>query len=53
MAAFVVARELGFRDAAYFTRFFRRETGMTPRRFRFERAHAAGRPRRASGRSAP
>jgi AraC-like DNA-binding protein len=31
---FVVSAELGFRDPAYFTRFFRRETGLTPRRFR-------------------
>ena len=32
--AFVVAGELGFADAAYFGRFFRRETGATPRRYR-------------------
>ncbi len=29
-----VAYELGFRDPAYFTRFFRRETGQTPTAFR-------------------
>jgi AraC family transcriptional activator of pobA len=32
--AFVVAGELGFADAAYFGRFFRRETGATPRTYR-------------------
>jgi AraC-like DNA-binding protein len=32
--AFAIAQELGFPDPAYFGRFFRRETGMTPRRFR-------------------
>lgn len=40
MPAFVVARELGFRDPAYFTRFFRREAGTTPRHFRHERQRA-------------
>ncbi|WP_223587353.1 helix-turn-helix domain-containing protein [Microbacterium sp. OVT16B] len=29
-----IARELGFDDASYFSRFFRREVGMTPSRFR-------------------
>ncbi|OZB80586.1 helix-turn-helix domain-containing protein [Microbacterium sp. 13-71-7] len=29
-----IARELGFDDASYFSRFFRREAGMTPSRFR-------------------
>ncbi|AXK37493.1 AraC family transcriptional regulator [Streptomyces armeniacus] len=29
-----VAREVGFTDAAYFCRFFRRETGMSPGEFR-------------------
>ncbi|MGW6918616.1 AraC family transcriptional regulator [Kitasatospora sp. NPDC054939] len=29
-----VAREAGFEDPAYFSRFFRRETGMTPGEFR-------------------
>lgn len=46
MPAFVVARELGFRDPAYFTRFFRREAGTTPRHFRQERQRAAGAHRR-------
>jgi AraC family transcriptional activator of pobA len=32
--AFVVAQELGFADPAYFGRFFRREAGVTPRRYR-------------------
>ena len=32
--AFVVAAELSFADAAYFGRFFRRETGATPGRYR-------------------
>ncbi len=31
-----VAYELGFKDPAYFTRFFRRETGLTPSTFRQE-----------------
>jgi AraC-like DNA-binding protein len=29
-----VAEKLGFKDAAYFNRFFKRETGQTPRLFR-------------------
>ncbi|MGE0552643.1 MAG: helix-turn-helix domain-containing protein [Gemmatimonadales bacterium] len=29
-----IARDLGFRDPPYFGRFFRRETGLTPARFR-------------------
>jgi AraC-like DNA-binding protein len=37
--AFAVARELGFRDPAYFARFFRREVGTAPRRFRLDRRH--------------
>lgn len=32
--AFAVAAELGFADPAYFGRFFRRESGETPRQFR-------------------
>ena len=32
--AFAIAQELGFADPAYFGRFFRRETGATPRRYR-------------------
>jgi AraC family transcriptional activator of pobA len=32
-----IAGELGFDDAAYFARFFRRRTGCSPRRFREER----------------
>lgn len=29
-----IAFELGFSEAAYFTRFFKQQTGMTPRRFK-------------------
>ena len=36
LTAAQVARALGFRDAAYFGRFFRRETGRSPGRFRRE-----------------
>lgn len=32
--AFAIAQELGFADPAYFGRFFRRESGVTPRRYR-------------------
>jgi AraC-like DNA-binding protein len=32
--AFAIAQELGFADPAYFGRFFRREAGVTPRRYR-------------------
>ncbi|MFO1402711.1 MAG: helix-turn-helix domain-containing protein [Steroidobacteraceae bacterium] len=35
-----LARELGFRDPAYFSRFFRRHAGVPPDRFR--RQHGAG-----------
>jgi AraC family transcriptional activator of pobA len=41
--AFAVARELGFRDPAYFSRFFKREVGAAPRRFRHDRRHPEGR----------
>jgi AraC family transcriptional activator of pobA len=34
MSVAQVARELGFRDPAYFCRFFRRHTGLSPSRFR-------------------
>jgi AraC family transcriptional regulator, transcriptional activator of pobA len=34
MSVTQVARELGFRDAAYFCRFFKRHTGLSPSRFR-------------------
>jgi len=40
-----VARELGFRDPAYFCRFFKRHTGLSPSRFRqhhFKKAGLAG-----------
>ena len=43
MPASAVAYALGFEDAAYFSRFFRRETGVAPRRFRLDRGAAAGR----------
>ena len=36
-----IAAELGFEDAAYFSRFFRRRTGSTPLAFRQERDRAA------------
>jgi len=32
-----IADRLGFDDPAYFTRFFRREVGVTPSRFRMRR----------------
>lgn len=35
-AAFVIAQELGFADPAYFGRFFKREAGVTPRRYRLD-----------------
>jgi AraC family transcriptional regulator, transcriptional activator of pobA len=34
MSVAQVARELGFRDPAYFCRFFKRHTGLSPSRFR-------------------
>jgi AraC family transcriptional activator of pobA len=34
--AFVIAQDLGFADPAYFGRFFRREAGVTPRRYRVD-----------------
>ncbi len=42
-----VAYDLGFKDPAYFARFFRRETGMSPSRFRAqqEAAFSSGRSR--------
>lgn len=36
LAVVQISRELGFADPAYFCRFFRRETGMTPGAFRGE-----------------
>jgi AraC family transcriptional regulator, transcriptional activator of pobA len=41
-----VAETLGFRDPAYFSRFFKRETGQSPNRHRLE---AAGRAARGVG----
>lgn len=38
-----IALELGYTDAANFTRAFRRATGMSPARFRQQRAHGSGR----------
>ena len=32
-----LAAELGFQDASYFGRFFRKRTGMTPEQFRANR----------------
>lgn len=54
----LVAGVLGFRDSAYFTRFFTRAEGMSPRVFRARRAAAGARAaelRRnaAAGRAAP
>lgn len=39
-----VAREVGFADAAYFCRFFRRETGTTPGEFRRDSGFAPAAP---------
>ena len=36
-----IAGELGFEDAAYFSRFFKRRTGKAPLAFRQEQGHAA------------
>ena len=38
-----IAFSLGFHDPAYFSRFFRQQTGQTPTQFRLT-SHAAGRP---------
>jgi len=38
LTAAEVAHRLGFEDASYFSRFFRREVGATPRAFRAQRA---------------
>lgn len=37
-SAVQIAAELGFQDPAYFSRFFKRQTGLTPLAFRRERA---------------
>jgi AraC family transcriptional activator of pobA len=42
MSVAQVARELGFRDPAYFCRFFKRHTGQSPSRFRLHQAGDAG-----------
>jgi AraC-like DNA-binding protein len=31
-----IANHLGFEDASYFSRFFRKETGLSPEKFRIE-----------------
>jgi AraC family transcriptional activator of pobA len=41
MSVAQVARELGFRDPAYFCRFFKRNTGLSPSRFRLHRLKEA------------
>jgi AraC family transcriptional activator of pobA len=40
--AFAISQELGFADAAYFGRFFRRAEGVTPRRYRIGGASSQG-----------
>jgi AraC family transcriptional activator of pobA len=41
MSVAQVARELGFRDPAYFCRFFKRHTGLSPSRFRLHHVKEA------------
>ena len=42
MSVAQVARELGFRDHAYFCRFFKRHTGLSPSRFRLASPQGGG-----------
>jgi AraC family transcriptional activator of pobA len=41
MSVAAIAAELGFKDPAYFSRFFRKQSGMSPSQFR-QRREAGG-----------
>lgn len=41
-----IAHSLGFADTSYFSRYFRKQTGLTPREFRASCQQPAGAPRR-------